>query len=314
VSPGPTVLASGVVLLRPTIWLLLAFLIAFLALARPVSAESGLVTQQERVKHQLVAAAAEVSQLDLRIAELDRTIADTDLRVQRERQQVRLIARTMYAESDSALMALLGASSLADALTRFSDLTAAGDRAAVTERALRRDLEDLQAAKATAQVDRQRAGRLREQLDARFRALQRMIEASAAQAQAASRQAAMPQPPTTAPAPAAPPGAAPPPPPVLPPPAAPSSIQQIILAAFAPLGSAAQAWALRVARCESNFNPNAVNRSSAASGLFQFLPSTWAGTPQGKAGRSVFDPTANAQAAAWYYKATGQTGGPWSCK
>jgi len=44
------------------------------------------------------------------------------------------------------------------------------------------------------------------------------------------------------------------------------------------------------------------------------MPSTWANTPQGKAGQSVFDPTTNAQAAAWYYNATGRTGGPWSCK
>ena len=28
----------------------------------------------------------------------------------------------------------------------------------------------------------------------------------------------------------------------------------------------------------------------------------------------VFDPVANVQAAAWYYKATGQTGSPWSCR
>ena len=65
---------------------------------------------------------------------------------------------------------------------------------------------------------------------------------------------------------------------------------------------------------ESNYNPQAFNASSGASGLFQFLPSTWANTPQGKAGMSVFDATANAQAAAWYYNATGRTGGPWSCK
>jgi soluble lytic murein transglycosylase-like protein len=42
------------------------------------------------------------------------------------------------------------------------------------------------------------------------------------------------------------------------------------------------------------------------------MPSTWALTPY--ASKSVFDPTANAEAAAWYYKKTGETGGPWSCK
>ena len=34
-------------------------------------------------------------------------------------------------------------------------------------------------------------------------------------------------------------------------------------------------WALRVANCESHYNPLAINRSSGASGLFQFMPSTW---------------------------------------
>lgn len=73
-----------------------------------------------------------------------------------------------------------------------------------------------------------------------------------------------------------------------------------------------RAWAYRVAACESHGNPGAYNRSSGASGLYQFLPSTWAGTPQGRAGRSVFDGYANAEAAAWLYQRRG--GQPWSCK
>ena len=131
------------------------------------------------------------------------------------------------------------------------------------------------------QADRQKQEQLRQQLDAQFSQLQGFGFGAAVAA---------------------------------PLPVSPTAIQQIILDAFASLGSTAQAWALRVAKCESNYNPNAVNRSSGASGLFQFLPSTWANTPQGRAGQSVFDATANAQGAAWYYNATGRTGGPWSCK
>lgn len=56
---------------------------------------------------------------------------------------------------------------------------------------------------------------------------------------------------------------------------------------------------LRVARCESVLDPNAVNSSSNASGLFQFLPSTWATTPY--ADQDIFDPVANANAAAWMW-------------
>ena len=33
--------------------------------------------------------------------------------------------------------------------------------------------------------------------------------------------------------------------------------------------------ALRIAKCESNYNPIAKNKSSSASGIYQFLNSTW---------------------------------------
>jgi hypothetical protein len=36
-------------------------------------------------------------------------------------------------------------------------------------------------------------------------------------------------------------------------------------------------WALRVAHCESHYDPGAVNGDSGATGLFQFMPSTWNG-------------------------------------
>jgi hypothetical protein len=50
-----------------------------------------------------------------------------------------------------------------------------------------------------------------------------------------------------------------------------------------------------IIRVESHGNPNARNPSGAA-GLGQFLPSTWATTPQGRAGMSVYDPVANTAA------------------
>lgn len=90
----------------------------------------------------------------------------------------------------------------------------------------------------------------------------------------------------------------------------PADIAKIITDAFSPLGQDAVVWALRIAYCESRYHPNSVNTSSGASGLFQFLPSTWGGTPW--AGQSPFDPVANAQAAAWLYSHYGP--GRWSCK
>jgi uncharacterized protein YraI len=57
---------------------------------------------------------------------------------------------------------------------------------------------------------------------------------------------------------------------------------------------------LRVARCESWLNPEAVSHAGAQ-GLFQFMPSTWAFTPNGKRGESPFDPRASADAAGWMW-------------
>jgi uncharacterized protein YraI len=56
---------------------------------------------------------------------------------------------------------------------------------------------------------------------------------------------------------------------------------------------------LRVARCESLLNPSLIHPAYNASGLFQFLPSTWATTPY--ADQYILDPVANAYAAAWMW-------------
>jgi len=76
------------------------------------------------------------------------------------------------------------------------------------------------------------------------------------------------------------------------------AIVEMIYAAAAQYGQDPEAM-LRVARCESNLDPNAVNGPGDTHGLFQFLPSTWAGTPYGH--HSIYDPWANAHAAAWMW-------------
>ena len=53
---------------------------------------------------------------------------------------------------------------------------------------------------------------------------------------------------------------------------------------------------------ESRWTSGAYNRSSGATGLAQFLWSTWLTTPQGKAGLSRFDPYANIDGAVWLAK------------
>lgn len=73
--------------------------------------------------------------------------------------------------------------------------------------------------------------------------------------------------------------------------------------------------ALRIVQCESLGDPDAYNPYSGASGLFQFLPGTWAviSPKAGFGGASVFDPEANIGTAAWlasYYQNLGRS--PWS--
>lgn len=67
---------------------------------------------------------------------------------------------------------------------------------------------------------------------------------------------------------------------------------------------------LRVAECESNLTPTAVNPSSGASGLFQFMPSTWATTPY--ANDDIFDAWASANAAGWMWSVGRR--GEWACQ
>jgi hypothetical protein len=54
-----------------------------------------------------------------------------------------------------------------------------------------------------------------------------------------------------------------------------------------------------IVRAESRGNPGAINPRSGAAGLGQFLPSTWRSTPQGKAGASPFNASANRAAIGW---------------
>ncbi len=69
-------------------------------------------------------------------------------------------------------------------------------------------------------------------------------------------------------------------------------------------------WEMRtVSYCESRWHPWSVG--SGSYGLFQFLPSTFAHTPYGR--RSIFDPYANALAAAWLVRHDGGWS-EWTCR
>ncbi len=93
----------------------------------------------------------------------------------------------------------------------------------------------------------------------------------------------------------------------------PAEIESVIRAAAAAWGADPNQL-LRVAWCESRYNPYAINARSGAAGLFQFMPATWAANSAraGYGGASVFDPAASANTAAFMFS-RGQAW-QWACK
>lgn len=72
-----------------------------------------------------------------------------------------------------------------------------------------------------------------------------------------------------------------------------------------------RSWLLRIPGCESSWTPGLAPNSAGATGLYQFLPSTWAGTPYGR--RSIYSARWQAEAAHWLYTKDGG-GSEWVCK
>ena len=93
----------------------------------------------------------------------------------------------------------------------------------------------------------------------------------------------------------------------------PAEIADIIRAAAAKYGVDPEQL-LRVAYCESRYDPLAYNATLGASGLFQIIPGTWRinSALAGYGGASVWDPVANANVAAWMFAHNGA--GQWACK
>jgi hypothetical protein len=85
------------------------------------------------------------------------------------------------------------------------------------------------------------------------------------------------------------------------------SVREAIGLSCATYGFCSSLW--RKAECESHLYPLAHN-PSGASGLFQFLPSTFNSTPY--RGLSIWSPYANALAAGWMHQHG--RGGEWVCQ
>jgi hypothetical protein len=70
---------------------------------------------------------------------------------------------------------------------------------------------------------------------------------------------------------------------------------------------------LCIAYHESGYNASSKNKTSSASGVFQYLPSTWQGTDEAKSGASVLDADSNVKAAV-KYMASRKSTQPWQVK
>src|SRR4030088_1048550 len=105
---------------------LIAGVLAVLSLAQPALADE-ITDREDAVKQRLADASASITRVDGRIAALETSIVETQQRSDREREQLRILARVIYAQpaGDNMLMTFLSANSLSDALTRMGDLASA---------------------------------------------------------------------------------------------------------------------------------------------------------------------------------------------
>lgn len=235
---------------------------------------------QAKLQAELATADAQIEAVNKSARRLDQEIASTTSELSTGRKELKVLARAIYVQPDSVVLALAESRNLGDFLTQIGDLAVAGTKAKTLVVRLEADSRRLQ-------EDRRQVS----QAQAQLVKLRQTVLGDLAAIRAAQQQAAALQP---AYSPALPTGA----------------IPSIIRSAFSRLGGSAVNWALKVAFCESGYNPNAVNPYSGTEGLFQFMPSTWRGTPWGS--DSPFNATDNALAAAWLYQRDGSS--PWQCK
>jgi soluble lytic murein transglycosylase-like protein len=249
--------------------------------------------EQLRTRAELLANSSRIEALNDQVLQLDRQVAETEKRIQLEQQQARALARAIYAQPSSAALALAQSDNLGEFMTQTADLSVANSRARGLAHALEIDQRRLQSERGRVSEARIQQVAVRHDLELRLSRYQQMEareqEMIAYWAQQAQLQAQQLQARVTS---------------------GPAWIQGLIREAFQPLGADVAIWALRVAACESGYRPTAVNSSSGAMGLFQFMPSTWARSPY--AAQDPFDPKVNAQAAAWLYQRSGP--GQWVCE
>ena len=241
---------------------------------------SRLVTLRDSVQRAISGCAARIEALNREQKQLDGEIAAGETRVAKEKLLLAGLARDLYRQP-SLLVALTSSHSLGDFITRVGDLQSAGARAEQLTTQLSADQARLRDERATVAAAGKELGTARTALGQASTRLQQLIDAATVRYPSAPAFV----------------------------PVGPAAIIADIEKAFAPQGQTAVNWGLRVAKCESGYNPNAVNPYSGTEGLFQFMPSTWRSTPYGR--QNVFDPWYNSLGAAWLYQRDGP--GQWQC-
>ena len=158
------------------------------------------IAAQQQLKQSLQENAAQQADLQVKIADVQSKIADLELqianaqrleallalRIDSERAQLRQLARAIYQQPGSVLVALAQAQSLSDLLTRVADLNVAGARASELKYSLAHDLNEVQVQRQKEQDARDEQVKQREQLDvqlAQLRDLQAKQERSMADLQ-----------------------------------------------------------------------------------------------------------------------------------
>ena len=130
--------------------------------------------QQAVVQKRIDDANARIGVLDAQIGRLDADIAATTARVDRERLQLRSLARAIYVQPGSVLVMLAESRDLNDLLSRIQALNSAGLRANAIKHALDGDVNRLQGYRDKEQVARDEQVKLRDAAATDLAALQEL--------------------------------------------------------------------------------------------------------------------------------------------
>jgi murein DD-endopeptidase MepM/ murein hydrolase activator NlpD len=115
--------------------------------------------------------------LEDQIAQLDVKIADTQARIEVEKQQLATMSRALYRQPDSFWLLIARTGSLHDALIATADAVVAGQRAHALQVRLEADLASLQADRAARQADLDRETNTLDLLNANLGSLEEVMAA-----------------------------------------------------------------------------------------------------------------------------------------